>query len=181
MSAAGASPAGHGGPGVDPELFDELFPLDPAPTGRRERSRRRRPAPSEAAPPAGAAPPASTATPESADPAGRARLDRPRPERSTWRRAAAVGLACGLLALAVRLVLVHVLPADVHHLSASELGLGVLAIAVVTGWCARSGVAVVVCVAGVLALSTVDIAAPVGIGLVLVAALVGRHSAPRPT
>ena len=177
---AGAPPSGHDdGPGVDPELFDELFP---APADRRQRSRRRRrPTLRQAAPPVGVAPLAGTATSERADPAGRTRLDRSRPERSTWRRAAAVGLADGLLALAVRLVLVHVLPADVHHLSASELGLGVLAIAVVTGWCARSGVAVVVCAAGVLALSTIDIAAPVGIGLVFVAALFGRHSAPRPT
>jgi hypothetical protein len=71
-------------------------------------------------------------------------------------------------------VLVHVLPADVQHLSAGELGLGALVVMVATGWCARLGVPVVVCGAVVLAASIVDVAAPVGIGLVLVAVLASR-------
>ncbi len=96
------------------------------------------------------------------------------PRRPGWRRAAAVGLACAALALVVRLVLVHVLPADVQHLSAGELGLGALVVMVATGWCARLGVPVVVCGAVVLAASIVDVAAPVGIGLVLVAVLASR-------
>ncbi|MDA8317815.1 MAG: hypothetical protein M0010_22015 [Actinomycetota bacterium] len=178
MSAAGRD----GGPGVDSGLFDELFPLDPAPAGRR-----RRPTRIQAASPSGA-PPASTATPETR-PAGGARPGWPRstsrsapgrpgchgtPGRSSWHRAAVVGLACAVLALVVRLVLVHVLPADVHRLSDAELGLGALGAAVVAAWCARFGVPVLVCGAVVLAASSIDLAAPVGIGLVFVAVLASR-------
>ncbi len=98
------------------------------------------------------------------------------PERPGGRGAAVVGLACAVVALVVRSVLARFVPVgDLHHLSIGELGLGALVVAVVTGWCARAGVPVAVCVAGALALSSIDLGAPVGIGLVLVALVATRR------
>ena len=180
------APEHNDGPGGDPWFLDELFPVRADPKKRLPRpdatKLHRPPASVHAArartKPAAPAPEASAPN-HSATEAREPVADgdpRPTSTHRSWRRAAAVAVACVVPALAVRLVLTRALPAgDVHHLSTGELGLGVLVVVVAAGLCGRVGVAASACLAMALALATVDVAAPVGIGLVLVAVLASRR------
>ena len=100
------------------------------------------------------------------------------PEIGSTPRTAGVVQALGVAAVAVgvRLVLGTALGAhDVRHLSDSGLVLSGLGLAVVTLLLARVGVAGVVCLAVAVALATADVAAPVGVLLVVAAVAAERH------
>lgn len=111
-------------------------------------------------------------------------------ERSEWRRSAFIGAISALGGLAVRLVVVRVLTSRLRHLvpgrqrlglatpvhlGTGELAVGALVIAVLVALCARRGVSIAVCAAVAIALSTIDLIAPVGVGLVGVVVLAERH------
>jgi len=91
-------------------------------------------------------------------------------------RPGVVGVACAGIAVLVRLGLTSVLPAvDIYRLGLPELAIGVFVVLVVAWSMARASVSVVVCAALACALASLDVAAPVGIALVLAAVLATRN------
>lgn len=183
---------------TDETLLDELFPLDTPPATRRpvraalgQGGAGRRRAPRTPAPlgrvPASLLSGASPADDEKAA-SDRSAPERPATDeqplgRSSWHRAVVVGMfaAAGMLA---RLVLLGVLHARLarlgvrHQPSAAVLALGGVLVALVVIWLARRRVAASVCVVVGVALATIDLAAPIGIALVLVAVTISRRRRP---
>lgn len=87
-----------------------------------------------------------------------------------------VGVGCAVLAIAVRLVFAHFIGAsDLHRLGLVEVGIGGVLVMLTTWLCSRAGVSIVVCLALTCAIATLDIAAPVGIAIVLAAVLATRR------
>ncbi len=173
----------RGDPGLEPGLLDELFPVVRSPGERRERSSRaavpRRATTSRrdglAPKVLGSEPPDAPELPQPGA-VGDSSANALTTARPRQRRAVAVGIACAALAVVVRLTLAHLLPADdVARLSLSELGLGAMVVAAVTWLCARASVPVAGCLAIACAVASLDVAAPVGVGLVLLAAMITRR------
>ena len=167
---------------MNDELAEELFPIrrtgPDAPPRRPRRSSR----PSKSSPDSRASrpKPPSRSGPDSLPNQPVRSIHQPL-DGSTWRRAVAVGLGSGVVALAARLALLASLPAaDVHRLPGNWLWLGVLGVACVFCLCSRLGVRAVVCLAGALAIAVADVAAPFGIGFLLVAVFASKGADSRP-
>ncbi|MHB1599871.1 MAG: hypothetical protein ACYCXY_13515 [Acidimicrobiales bacterium] len=91
-------------------------------------------------------------------------------------RAIGTGVASAVLAVVLRVVLAATLGASyVHHLSDRGLALGALGVLVATVVLSRSGVATIVCLAVAVVLATLDVAAPVGVALVVTAIAAHRR------
>ena len=196
MSPGGRSDGSQPGRVVPGEmLLDELFPLHAPPTirgigraapgkGRSHLRRMPRAPASLARAPAralsGTRPADEKAASDRSVPERPATAEPPR-GRSSWHRAVVVGMSGAAAGIVTRLVLLRVLHARLvrlgtHHLpSTAELAIGGVLAMLVVIWLARRRVATSVCVVVGVALATIDLAAPVGIALVLVAVSIGRR------
>ena len=162
-----------------PELLDELFPLEPP--ANRTRRGGRAVEPGRVTEVLHARSAARRVWPASGlSSRGGPSLEG---ERSAWWSAAIIGAVSALGGLAVRLVVVRAFASRLGHLGRvafvhlgeSELAVGAAVVALIAGLYARRGLPILVCVAVALALSTIDLAAPVGIALVAAAVLVTRR------
>lgn len=166
-------------PGLDPDLLDELFPVRS--TSRRTRKHVKPPPPDAGVPRRGRRldPSPSDPGPPTTHPARRPLVEPGADEggRSLrTRRPLVLAASCAVVALALRLVLVRVVPAnDVVHLHPAGLGLGAVLVAVVVWLCARLGATAPVCLALACAVASADLVAPVGIAVVLLVALGTRR------
>lgn len=169
----------------DSGLLDELFPLERHGASRRGR-RRVRLDPAEHAPPARRT---STVDGPRTSLGAAGAEERPAPTTPSWTKACLAGLGAAAAGLGARFVVLRVLEGRLAqggswrllelpaaaHLGAGWIAVGALVVALLVALCARRGVPVVVGVAAAVALSTIDLVAPVGIGLVLAAVLLARR------
>ena len=85
-------------------------------------------------------------------------------------RAIGIGIVCAVLALVLRAALTHIVaPQYLHELPARDMALGDAVVLVVTAVLGRIGVSIAVCLATACAIATLDVAAPVGVALVVAA------------
>lgn len=171
----------------DPGSIEELFPLAPPSPGRRRATRGGSVAPPERSRPAADDHPR-------AEPGAQVDKDDPRDGhsgslRSSWRHVALVGVGAAVAGLVARLAVVRMLSSHLlaggsrhavelsasAHLGVGWLVVGTLVVGTLVAVCARRGVHVLVCVTAAVAVSTIDLVAPVGIALVAAAVFATRR------